>query len=152
MLQWKHFVAFDLVWTILIKAFNTDLFMTTAGRKYWEQNIYALINKNFHLYLNRGWEVKVKGTFSNLSSLFILQSQNLPYFIRDESRAISMILFNLDWRSIDLVFLYSTFVPGNDLPVTKGLKMMIFSGKMRKKYYKMQCLPNAHMHILHSCI
>lgn len=94
----------------------------------------------------------MKGTFSNLSSLFILQSQNLPYFIRDESRAISRILFKLDWGSIDLVFLYFTFVPGHDLPVTKGLIMMIFSSKMRKKYYKMSCLPNPHMHILHSCI
>lgn len=133
MLQWKYFLTFELVWAILTKTFNMDLFMTMAGKNYWEQNIYVLTNKNFHLYLNSGWEVKMKGTYFNLLSLFILQSQNLPYFTRDESRAITMILFNLDWRSMDFVCLYSTFVPGHDLPVTKGLKKMISSGKMRKK-------------------
>lgn len=133
MLQWKYFLTFELVWAILTKTFNMDLFMTMAGKNYWEQNIYVLTNKNFHLYLNSGWEVKMKGTYFNLLSLFILQSQNLPYFTRDESRAITMILFNLDWRSMDSVCLYSTFVPGHDLPVTKGLKKMISSGKMRKK-------------------
>lgn len=133
MLQWKYFLTFELVWAILTKTFNMDLFMTMAGKNYWEQNIYVLTNKNFHLYLNSGWEVKMKGTYFNLLSLFILQSQNLPYFTRDESRAITMILFNLDWRSMDFVRLYSTFVPGHDLPVTKGLKKMISSGKMRKK-------------------
>lgn len=127
--------VFSDIWTglaILTEAFNKDLFMTTAGRNYWEQNIYVLINKNFHLYLNRGWEVKIKGTFFN-SSVCLSYSHKLFHILlgMNQGQSACIIQFGLEVHRpyISLVHICSR----QWSPVMKGLKNMICSGKMRKK-------------------
>lgn len=60
-----------------------------------------------------GEKIRWKASFSTCGICWLLESQNLPHFTRDESKTISTMLSNPDWNSTDHGFLYATYVPGS---------------------------------------